>query len=299
MKASINSITYQLRICRQNTINLSPFEAHFGRKANTSLNKISTEPDPNHLTYKPVLNKYLDMETLRWDELILDEKWDDETRSYVEIKKQRHKISKDAKKCYNEDPDKESRTISHPDAGLPVPRTEASLTLKLAKKKPKSKRFRKCLNGLYEVLAPGSSVVKSKAQTLLLEKPGKIEVTVRISNLPKFGTKANKQTDLKCYIERRPKMPTGKTIKELTNRHAKDAKQKNEGDKKIKNKRINDDTSCVSCIHSNVSRALRVRMPNKPKKTVVPAPPKPPSETTTDFALPMMFRQTSIVIPER
>ena len=34
VKASINSIIYQLQICRQKTINISPFEAHFGRKAN-------------------------------------------------------------------------------------------------------------------------------------------------------------------------------------------------------------------------------------------------------------------------
>ena len=46
LKASINSIIYQLRICRQKTINISPFEAHFGRKANTPLSKITTQPDP-------------------------------------------------------------------------------------------------------------------------------------------------------------------------------------------------------------------------------------------------------------
>ena len=64
LKASINSIIYQLRICRQKTINISPFEAHFGRKANTPLSNISTKPDPNSLTYKRILNKYLDLETL-------------------------------------------------------------------------------------------------------------------------------------------------------------------------------------------------------------------------------------------
>ena len=30
VKASINSIIYQLRICRQKTSNISPFEAYFG-----------------------------------------------------------------------------------------------------------------------------------------------------------------------------------------------------------------------------------------------------------------------------
>ena len=40
LKASINSVIYQLRICRQKTISVSPFEAHFGTKANTPLSKI-------------------------------------------------------------------------------------------------------------------------------------------------------------------------------------------------------------------------------------------------------------------
>ena len=37
LKASTNSIIYQLRICRQKTINISPFEAHLGRKAHYSV----------------------------------------------------------------------------------------------------------------------------------------------------------------------------------------------------------------------------------------------------------------------
>ena len=34
------------KVCRQKTINISPFEAHFGRKANTPLSNITTKPDP-------------------------------------------------------------------------------------------------------------------------------------------------------------------------------------------------------------------------------------------------------------
>ena len=81
LKAWINSINYQLRICRQKTLNISPFEAHFGRKANTPVNNISTESDPNSLTYKRILNKFLDLETVRWEELISEENWDVDARS--------------------------------------------------------------------------------------------------------------------------------------------------------------------------------------------------------------------------
>ena len=85
MKASINSIIYQLRICRQKTMGISPFEAHFGRKANTPLSNITTNPDSKSLTYKNILNKYLDLETVRWDQLITDENWNNDERSDIEM----------------------------------------------------------------------------------------------------------------------------------------------------------------------------------------------------------------------
>ena len=110
--------------------------------------------------------------------------------------------------------------------GLPVPRTEAPLTIKLAKKKPKSKRSKNNLGGLNEELAPDSSVIKSNDHTSIIKDPGKREVTIRNSDFARFGTKAERRTDLKCYPERRPKIPTGKTTEELINRHAKDAKRK-------------------------------------------------------------------------
>ena len=111
--------------------------------------------------------------------------------------------------------------------------------------------------------------------------------------IAKYGKKAERQTDLKNYADKRPKVPTGKTTEGLLNQHAKEARRNLEGNKKIKHKRIADDVSAVLSIHSNVYRALRVRMP---KKTIVPAPPQPPKEMVTDFAPPMVPPQTSIVI---
>ena len=213
LKASINSIIYQLRICRQKNINLSPFEAHFGRKANTPLSIISTESDPNRLTFKRILNKYLDLETVRWEELISEENWDVEARRDTELEHNRDKLSKDAARRKNADPEKESRLITHPDAGLPVPRTESSLSVKLVKKKSKTKRSKKSLDGLYEVLALGSSVDKTDAYTSVTKEPGKREVTIRNSDLAKFGNKAERQTELQIYANRRPKVPSGKKRK--------------------------------------------------------------------------------------
>ena len=80
------------------------------------------------------------MEKVHWEELILEDNWDTKARSDIELEQNKDKLSKDAVRRSNADPDKESRVIHHPDVGLAVPRTEASLTVKLANKVPKSKR---------------------------------------------------------------------------------------------------------------------------------------------------------------
>ena len=209
-----------------------------------------------------------------------------------------YRLSKDAARRKNADPEKESKIIPHLDVGLAVPRTETSLSVKLAKKKPRTKRSKKSLDGLYEVLAPGSSVVKTDAYTSVIKEPGKREVTIRTSDLAKFGTKAERQTDLQIYANRRPKVPSGKITEDLINQHAREARKKLEGNKKMKHRKISDDASAVSSNHSIVTRALKVRMPTKPKKTLVPEPPQPPSEILSDSAPPMELPLTSIVIVE-
>ena len=98
------------------------------------------------------------------------------------------------------------------------------------------------------------------------------------------------------YVNRRPKIPSGKITEDLINQHARDARKKLEGSRMMNHKKIADDVSAVSSIHSNVTRALRVRMRVKPKKTLVPAPPQPPTKSVTNFAPPMELSLTSIVI---
>ena len=298
VKASINSIIYQLRICRQKTINISPFEAHFGRKANTPLSNITTKPDPKSLTYKNILNKYLDLETVRWDQLITDKNWNNDERSDIEIEVNKDKLGKEAMKRQKEDPNKVSRLISHPDVGQSIPRTETSLEVKLAKKRPRTKRSKKSLDGLYDVLAPGSSIIKRNEHTSVIKEPGKREVTIRNSDLAKFGTKAERDTELQVYANQRPKLPTGKTTEELINHHAKESRKKLEGGKRMKHRKVADDFSTVSSIHSNVTRALRVRMPTKPKKQQSTAPPNQPTDSSNDLAVPMGLPTSSVVIVE-
>ena len=244
------------------------------------------------------MNKYLDLETVRSDELISEENWDVEARSDTELEHNRDKLNKDAARRRNADSEKESRMISPPEVGLPVTRTETSLAVKLAKKKSRTKRSKKILDGLYEVLAPDSSVVKTDTYTSVIKETGKRDVTIRNSYLAKFGTKAERQTELQMYANRRPKIPSGKTTEDLINHHAKEARKKLERNKRMKQRKIADDASAVSSIHSNVTRELRVRMPTKPKRTVITAPPKRPTDDIGDFTPPMELPLTSIVIAD-
>ena len=80
--------------------------------------------------------------------------------------------------------------------GRPVLRKEESTQLSLAKKRPAHKRAKKDLQGLYELLAPGSIVVKGDNDTCSKKKPGKPQVTVLKTDVAKFGTRGEKDTPL-------------------------------------------------------------------------------------------------------
>ena len=56
IKEAIKSIVYQLSICKQKTTNVTPFQAHFGRKPNTPLRNISTSPKSTNLSYENILH---------------------------------------------------------------------------------------------------------------------------------------------------------------------------------------------------------------------------------------------------
>ena len=77
-----------------------------------------------------------------------------------------------------------------------------------------------------------------------------------------------------------------------------ESRKKLKGGKRMKHRKVADDVSTVSSIHSNVTRALRVRMPTKPKKQQSTAPPNQTTESNNDLAVPMGLQTSSIVIAE-
>ena len=81
------------------------------------------------------------------------------------------------------------------------------------------------------MLAPGSSVVKTDTFTSVIMEPGKRDVTIRNSDLAKFGTKVERHTELQFYANRRPKTPTRKITEDLISHHAKEIRKKLEDGK--------------------------------------------------------------------
>ena len=123
---------------------------------------------------------------------------------------------------------------------------------------------------------------------------------VRDSDLAKFGTKAERSTNLWTYAQRCP-APYEETTQTKIAEHGNDLKNQKRGEIKIRHHH-RDTTSVVPSDISNVSRSLRVRKPAKPQPkrrfntaslnepsdnattsdqpiiSIVPAPPMPTSQ---------------------
>ena len=96
VKHALKIIIHQLRICKQRTTKISPFEAH-SRKPNTSLSVISTKPKLSNLTYENIINYYLDEETVMPEEILLDDKWVNGYHSDIEVEVGMSRATREAK----------------------------------------------------------------------------------------------------------------------------------------------------------------------------------------------------------
>ena len=83
---AIKQIISALRLTRQKTTQITPFEAHFGRPANAPLRNISTNPSSLNLTYEKIINHYLDADTVPADEFLDATGWVNPNRSDTDSK---------------------------------------------------------------------------------------------------------------------------------------------------------------------------------------------------------------------
>ena len=133
---------------------------------------------------------------------------------------------------YRDSTDKGLRFIIHPKLTDPIPRTEASLKVKLARKLPHKKRAKKKLAGLYEVLIPGSYIAKSSPTTTIINEPGQSSVKVRDSDLEKIRTKAERANNLWTNAQSRP-APYEQTTQTKIAKHSNDLKKHKRGKPKF------------------------------------------------------------------
>ena len=101
----------------------------------------------------------------------------------------------------------------------PIPRTEKSAQVKIARKFNAIKHQMRNLDGLYEVLAPGSTVGKISPTTSIIKEPKKPLVQVRHSDNTKFGKKEERFTRLAQNVDRHPLMLTENTLKQKITNH--------------------------------------------------------------------------------
>ena len=255
VKHALKIIIHQLRICKQRTTKTSPFEAHFGRKPNTPLSVIATKPNLLNLSYKSIINHYLDEDTVMPEEILPDDKWTNGYRSDIEVELGMTRATAEARSREQASIDGEPRFLKTT-AIRPIPLKERAAELNLARKVHGKRRSKKNLEGLYEVLAPGSQILKVSPTTSTIKEPGKQVVTVRNSDIAKFGTKLERQTPLKVYADRRGPRSGEKVVEELIHSHIKEFTRKQKGDKKMKHRK-REPGSGVSSQRSNISRAMR------------------------------------------
>ena len=106
IKEAIKSIVYQLRICKQRTANVTPFQTHFEKKPNTPLSNISTIPKSSNLSYENNLHHCLDADKVPAGDYLDDNGWVIGDRSDILIEEAMQKTQKDAGQRYNGDKNK-------------------------------------------------------------------------------------------------------------------------------------------------------------------------------------------------
>ena len=95
------------------------------------------------------------------------------------------------------------------------------------------------------------------------KEPGKAIVTVRNSEIARFGTIHERQTPLKVYADRCGPRTSERLIEERIQSHVKQFTRKLKGDKNMKYRR-RELGSGESSLRSNISRAMRGRIPKVP-----------------------------------
>ena len=118
-------------MCWKKAAKISPFEAHFGRPANTPIANLTSKPDSRILKWPNVQPDYLDDNIMRANEPISDERWEQEDlNSDEEVRISKERMLRAAKNDTGEIP----RTFRMTPQPTLEPVAESSKGLQLARK---------------------------------------------------------------------------------------------------------------------------------------------------------------------
>ena len=177
MKSQLNKkfdLENSLNAIIQKTINITPFEAHFGRKCNTPISRITTKSNSKNLNYNAIIKYYLDEDTIPGRSYLSEEQWADTALcSDTEIERVICAASAKARAEQDKRNDGEQRLIKSEGISRSIPCSERTIQVKRARKLHENQRQNKNLDGLYEVLAPGSTVCKVSPTTSVIKEPNR------------------------------------------------------------------------------------------------------------------------------
>ena len=145
------------------------------------------------------------------EEILPDDKWVNGYRSDIEVEVGMSRAMREAKDRERASTDGESSFLKTK-AFRSIPLKKRAVELNLARKIHGKKRSEKNLEGLYGVLAPGSHILRVSPMTSSIKEPGKPIVTVRNSDIAKFGTQLERQIPLKAYADRRTPRSSEKSV---------------------------------------------------------------------------------------
>ena len=147
-----------------------------------------------NLNYNAIIKHYLDEDTIPGRSYLSEEQWADMALcSDTEIERVICVASSRARVEEKKMNDGEQRLIRSEGISRPIPCSERSVQVKLARKLHDNQRQKINLDGLYEVLAPRSTVCKVSPTTSVIKEPNRQEVRVRNSDIAKFGTRADRR----------------------------------------------------------------------------------------------------------
>ena len=227
-KKALQNISFELRTCRKKNSKLFPFEAHYGRKANTAF---TSKPIIKNLRWSNTLKYHLDDNIIEEEEVISQDKWyDEDVDSDAEVKASKQRKLKEAKDDEGEVP----RIIKLPAANFEEPLARNSPRIQLARKTLAASRNNKQLQGLYEAIPEGAALVKTTDSTVTIKVPGQQGTVLNKFDVAKFGTSEQRHIPVINFAARKTVRNHHAKFIQIMESNAQDIKNKIVGQRAIR-----------------------------------------------------------------